>query len=342
MGVKLSNYSWELEGEGVEGSSLITAGYGKEEEAIDLSLVIPLYNEAPALEELYRQTREGLERLGQSWEILFVDDGSTDASYSILTALHRQDPRVRVIQLRANYGKAAALSAGFHECRGKVILTMDGDLQDDPQEIPRMIDKLAEGFDLVTGWKRPRRDPLIRVLSSRLFNTSARLLSGLRLHDVNSGFKAMCREVVEEIPIYGELYRFMPLLAHWRGFRVAEVAVSHRPRPYGASKYSWSRAFRGAMDLITVAFLTRFRRRPAHFFGLLGSLIASLGGLVVLYILYLRLAFGDIQNRHPLLIGGVVLIVVGVQLFTTGLLGELLAEAQGHRQDHYVIRRHLP
>jgi len=313
----------------------------KEAERIDLSVVVPLYNEAPALSELYRQTREVLERLGKSWEILFVDDGSTDASYSILAALHGQDPRVKVIQLRTNYGKAAALSVGFHECRGEVILTMDGDLQDDPQEIPRVIDKLTEGFDLVIGWKHPRRDPLSRVVASQLFNTSIRLLSGLRVHDLNSGFKAMCREVVEETPIYGELYRFLPLLAHWRGFRVAEVAVSHQPRPYGASKYGWGRAFRGAMDLITVAFLTRFRRRPAHFFGLLGSFGILIGMLIVGYITYLRLIFGSIQNRHPLLIGGVLLIVVGVQLFTTGLLGEMLAETQGRREDYYAIRRRL-
>jgi glycosyltransferase involved in cell wall biosynthesis len=313
----------------------------EETERVDLSVVIPLYNEAPALSELTQQAREVLEHLEKPWEILFVDDGSTDASFSILAALRRQDPRIRVIQLRANYGKAAALSAGFHECRGKVIFTMDGDLQDDPREIPHVLDKLAEGFDLVTGWKRPRKDPLMRVLSSRLFNTSARLLLGLHVHDLNSGFKAMCREVVEEIPIYGELYRFMPLLAYWRGFRVGEVAVSHRPRPYGSSKYGWGRVFRGSIDLITVAFLTRFRRRPAHFFGLLGSFIASLGGLVVLYILYLRLTFGDIQNRHPLLIGGVVFIVVGVQLFTTGLLGELLAEAHGRQDNHYAVRRKL-
>ncbi len=312
-----------------------------EKEGVDLSVVVPLYNEAPALAELYRQIREVLEQLGRSWEVVFVDDGSTDASYSVLFALHKQDPHVRVIQLRTHYGKAAALSAGFRECRGRLIFTLDGDLQDDPREIPRLLDKLEEGFDLICGWKRPRHDPLARVLASKLFNTAARLLLGLRVHDLNSGFKVMRREVVEEIPLYGELYRFMPLLAHWRGFRVSEVVVRHRKRPYGVSKYGWGRAFRGAMDLITVAFLTRFHRRPAHFFGFLGSLCVSLGGVVVLYLLYLRLLFGNIQNRHPLLMGGVVLIVVGVQLFTTGLLGELLAESQGKRENHYTVRRKL-
>jgi glycosyltransferase involved in cell wall biosynthesis len=312
-----------------------------ERDRIDVSVVVPVYNEAPALPELCQQIRDVLELLGKSWEILFVDDGSTDESYSILASLQSEDCRMKVIQLRKNYGKAAALSAGFHESRGEIILTIDGDLQDDPQEIPRMVFKLAEGFDLICGWKRPRRDPPFRVFSSKVFNTCVRLLSGLPLHDLNSGLKAMSREVVEEIPLHGDLYRFMPFLAHWRGFRVGEVTVHHRPRPYGKSKYGWDRAFRGVMDLITVWFLTRFQRRPAHFFGMLGSLVATLGGVVILYILYLRLAFGNIQNRHPLLIGAVVFVVVGVQLFTTGLLGELLVEAQKTRESDYVIRRRV-
>ena len=308
---------------------------------VDLSLVVPVYNEAPALAELFRQARDVLDRCGHPWEMLFVDDGSTDGSDRILTALHEEDGRVRVVQLRANYGKAAALSAGFRECGGEVVVTMDGDLQDDPREIPRLLGKLEEGYDLVTGWKRRRRDPLRRVLASKLFNASARLLSNLRLRDLNSGFKIMRHEVAHEIPLYGELHRFMPLLAHWRGFRVGEVAVEHRVRPYGKSKYGWGRAFRGAMDLITVAFLSRFRRRPAHFFGLLGTVLGGAGVLVVLYVLWLRLAYGNIQNRHPLLIGAVVLIVVGVQVFTTGLLGELLAEAQDRRELHYAVRKKL-
>jgi glycosyltransferase involved in cell wall biosynthesis len=309
---------------------------------VDLSVVIPVYNEAPALAELCRRTRDVLDRGRWSWEVVFVDDGSTDSSYAVLAGLHEEDARVRVVQLRANYGKGAALSAGFGECRGEVIVTMDGDLQDDPCEIPRLLGKLEEGFDLVSGWKRRRRDPLARVLASRLFNAAARLLSNLRVHDLNSGFKIMRREVAAELPLYGELYRFMPLLAHWRGFRVGEVAVDHHERRYGRSKYGWGRAFRAAMDLVTVTFLSRFRRRPAHFFGLLGSAVASAGALIVLYVLWLRLVHGNIQNRHPLLIGGVVLIVVGVQVFTTGLLGELLADAQGSRREqHYAIRKRL-
>jgi len=290
---------------------------------------------------LVREVREALSGTSLAYEVIAVDDGSVDDTFEVLARLRGEDPRLKVIRFSRNFGQTAALAAGFAHATGGVIVSLDGDLQNDPADIPRLLAKLEQGYDLVTGWKRRRRDPLRRVLASKLFNASARLLSNLRLRDLNSGFKIMRREVAHEIPLYGELHRFMPLLAHWRGFRVGEVAVEHRVRPYGKSKYGWGRAFRGAMDLITVAFLSRFRRRPAHFFGLLGTVLGGAGVLVVLYVLWLRLAYGNIQNRHPLLIGGVVLIVVGVQVFTTGLLGELLAEAQDRRELHYAVRKKL-
>jgi glycosyltransferase involved in cell wall biosynthesis len=300
--------------------------------SLDVSVVVPVYNEKPTLAALFDQCRAALDPLGLSWELVFVDDGSNDGSFDEIAVLQARDPRARGLRLRTNLGKAAALAVGFRAARGARLVTMDGDLQDDPAEIPAMLAGLDAGADLVCGWKVDRQDSLARVMASRLFNGLSRFVSGIELHDVNCGLKAFRREVTAEVPLYGELHRFIPLLAAGQGFRVTEQAVAHRPRAFGRSRYGWSRALRGAMDMITVICLTRYNRRPAHFFSLPGAALIMVGSLVCSYIAGLRIVYGDIQSRHPLLIFAVLLVVVGVQLFTTGLVGEMLVDA-GRRVD---------
>jgi glycosyltransferase involved in cell wall biosynthesis len=308
---------------------------------LDVSVVVPVYNERPTLGALFEQCRAALDPLGVQWELIFVDDGSTDGSFDEIAALQRRDPRARGLRLRTNLGKAAALAVGFRAARGERLVTMDGDLQDDPAEIPQMLAGLDAGADLVCGWKVDRQDSLARVVASRLFNGLSRFVFGIELHDVNCGLKAFRREVTAEVPLYGELHRFIPLLAAGQGFRVTEQAVAHRPRAFGRSRYGWSRALRGAMDMITVICLTRYNRRPAHFFSLPGAALIMIGSVLCTYIAGLRVVYGDIQSRHPLLIFAVLLVVVGVQLFTTGLVGEMLVDAGRRVDDDYHRARKI-
>ena len=310
-------------------------------DAVEVSVVVPVYNERPTLVPLFEQCRAALDPLGITWELVFVDDGSNDGSFDEIAALQTRDPRARGLRLRTNRGKAAALAVGFRAARGERLVTMDGDLQDDPAEIPRMLAGLEAGADLVCGWKVDRQDSLARVVASRLFNGLSRFVSGIELHDVNCGLKAFRREVTAEVPLYGELHRFIPLLAAGQGFRVTEQAVAHRPRAFGRSRYGWSRALRGAMDMITVICLTRYNRRPAHFFSLPGAALIMIGGVLCSYIAGLRVVYGDIQSRHPLLIFAVLLVVVGVQLFTTGLVGEMLVDASRRVDDDYHRARKI-
>jgi glycosyltransferase involved in cell wall biosynthesis len=309
--------------------------------APDVSVVVPVYNERPSLRELFDQCRAALDPLGIGWEVIFVDDGSTDGSFDEIAALQSRDPRARGLRLRTNLGKAAALAIGFRAARGHRLVTMDGDLQDDPGEIPRLLAALDAGADLVCGWKVDRQDSLARVVASRLFNSVSRFASGVTLHDMNCGLKAYRREVTTEVPLYGELHRFIPLLAAGQGFRVTEQPVAHRPRAYGRSRYGWSRALRGLMDLVTVICLTRYNRRPAHFFSLPGAALIAVGSVLCGYIASLRIIYGDIQSRHPLLIFSVLLVVVGVQLFTTGLVGEMLVDANRRVDDDYHRARKI-
>lgn len=306
---------------------------------IDLSIVVPAHNEAATLRQLWQETVAALADSSLRWEMLFVDDGSTDRTASVLRELHAGDRRVGVISLRRQCGKAAALAVGFRAARGHTLVTMDGDRQDDPREIPRLLAALVH-VDVVTGWKVDRHDPAARVWSSRAFNLAARIVFGLKLHDMNCGLKAFRREVLGELPLYGELHRFLPLLAVWRGFSVSEVPVNHRARTAGRSRYGPMRPFYGLMDLATVLFLTRFQRRPAHLFGLAGIVLLLPGLLIAAYVSSLWLQYGNIQHRHPLLIGGVLLIVVGVQLLTAGIFGELIANVAAPAE--YPVRFQLP
>jgi glycosyltransferase involved in cell wall biosynthesis len=295
-----------------------------------LSVVVPIHNEERSVAFLYDELAAALEPLGVPWEAVFVDDGSTDGSFAALTRLHAGAENVRVVRLRRNFGKAAALVAGFDQAQGDTIVTIDGDLQDDPAEIPRLLAKLEEGFDLVSGWKRERRDPLTRRLLSRVFNAVTSRFSGLRLHDMNCGLKAYRAEVVRGLRIYGELHRFVPVLAHYRGYRIAELPVNHRPRGHGRSRYGPERYLRGFLDLLTVSFIGRYRHRPLHLFGGLG-LVLGLAGLAILVYLTILKVGGHAIGERPLLTLGVLLVVVGLQFFSLGLISEMITSHHEER-----------
>jgi len=293
-----------------------------------LSLVIPVYNEADSLEPLVAEIDESLQAAGLEYEIVFVDDGSTDGSFDVMQRLAAPRGDVRIVKLRRNFGKAAALSHGFAECRGDYVVTMDGDRQDDPAEIPRLIAPLDDGYDLVSGWKQSRQDPLNKTLPSRFFNWTVRRTTGIPLHDFNCGLKSYRREVVDTIYVYGEQHRYIPVVAAQAGFRVTEEKVSHRRRTAGRSKYGWQRYLRGYLDLLTVLFLGRYQHRPQHLFGGIGSLLILIGIVVELYLTVDKLVFGHPIGQRPLLLLGALLIIVGVQLLSLGLIGELIANSR--------------
>jgi len=306
----------------------------------DLTVVVPLFNEAQSLSELFGEIRSvcGRERL--DFEAVFVDDGSTDGSWDELEALHRKDRRVRAIQFRKNFGKSEALSAGFAAARGRVVITMDADLQDDPEEIPNLLGKLEEGFDLVSGWKRKRRDPLSKRIPSKFFNRTTALLTGLKLHDFNCGLKAYRKEAAKTLNLYGELHRYIPALAKWHGFRIAEISVHHRPRKYGRTKYGLSRFLYGMLDLVTVMFLGKFTQRPLHLFGSIGLLLALGGGGITLYFVLMRIFNQMYLSRRPFFFIGIVLLILGIQFVSIGLLGEMITRSNANAR-HYSVRRTL-
>jgi len=295
-----------------------------------ISVIVPVHDEERSVALLHDELTSALDPLGEPWEAVFVDDGSTDGTFAALTRLHAAQDDVCVVRLRRNFGKAAALQAGFEAAQGEIVVTIDGDLQDDPSEIPRLLAKLDEGFDLVSGWKTKRRDPPSRRIPSWIFNAVTGRLSGLRLHDLNCGLKAYRAEVVHGLRIYGELHRFIPVLAHYRGFRVAELPVNHRPREHGRSRYGMERYVRGFLDLLTVTFMGRYRHRPLHLFGGLGLLLGAAGTLLLGYLTVLKLT-GDAIGHRPLLTLGVLLVVVGVQLVSLGLVSELVASHHEER-----------
>ncbi len=295
--------------------------------APEISVVIPVYNERESLPALCQKLNAALDRIARASEIVFVDDGSSDGSFDLIGELSGRYPRIRALGFRRNYRKAAALAAGFKAARGGVIVTMDADLQDDPDEIEHLLDALDGDKDLVTGWKKKRLDPLSKTLPSRLFNLVTSMVAGIRLHDFNCGLKAYRREVAEDsLPyLYGELYRYLPAIAHWSGYRVGEIPVRHHRRMYGESKFGSRRLLNGFLDLLSITFVVRFMTTPMHVFGSLGLAATAAGALIGCYITYLWAETGTIQHRLPLLLLGLLLIIVGVQLFSTGLLGDMVA-----------------
>jgi len=295
-----------------------------------ISVVVPVHAEERSVALLYEELEATLEPGDEAWEVVFVDDGSEDGTFAALTRLHARTANTRVVRLRRNFGKSAALAAGFAHAEGETVVTIDGDLQDDPAEIPRLLAKLEEGFDLVSGWKARRRDPWRRRLLSRIFNAVTGRVSGLRLHDMNCGLKAYRAEVVRGLALYGELHRFIPVLAHYRGFRVAELPVNHRPRNHGRSRYGLERYLRGFLDLLTVTFMGRYRHRPLHLFGGIGLVLGLIGTAVLLYLTVLK-ATGEAIGHRPLLMLGVLLVVVGLQFFSLGLLSEMVTSHHEER-----------
>lgn len=303
-----------------------------------ISVVVPVYNEGESLSTLHAELDAVFanERFGPV-EFLFVDDGSRDASWAAIQAVAVADPRVRAIRFRRNFGKAAALTAGFGRARGDIVFTLDGDLQDDPAEIPRFLVKLDSGLDVVSGWKRRRYDPWHKVYPSRVFNWLVSWLTGCQLHDHNCGFKAYRSEVLKEVGIYGELHRFVPVLAHSRGFRVGEIEVNHRARQFGSSKYGVSRFIKGLLDLLTVRFLTRFSQRPQHVLGGMGLVILSFGLVGLLYLAVIwALGEGPIGTR-PLLAYSAVMVGVGAQFLSLGVLAEMITAYNIRGEDTYSI-----
>lgn len=305
-----------------------------------VSVVVPLLNEEATLEALYGELETALTAAGLEWEVVFVDDGSTDGSYRELVRLHAAHLNVRVVRLRRNFGKAAALAAGIEVASGEVIVTMDADLQDDPAEIPNLLAKLDDGFDVVSGWKCDRHDPFVRRFVSRIYNTATRLATGVKLHDMNCGLKVYRAEVFEHVHLYGERHRFVPVLAHHLGFGVTELPVNHRARENGKSRFGIERYLRAPFDLLTIVFMGRYRYRPLHLFGGVGLTASLAGGAILAYLTADKIGGAGIGGR-PLLLLGVLLVVVGIQFLSLGLIGEMLTsqheekvQASGTRQAH--------
>ena len=305
---------------------------------MNISVVIPIFNELQSLKELKRQLLENLQSF-EKWEVIFIDDGSSDGSTEWLTDLASKDNNFKLIEFYRNYGKSAALNEGFKAASGDYIITMDADLQDDPNEIKNLVAKLNEGWDLVSGWKKNRLDPLNKRIPSKLFNFVTRLLTGVKIHDFNCGLKGYKKSVIKSIDVYGGRHRYIPAIAGHRKFKITEIIVNHRARKFGSTKYGGSRLFHGFFDLITILFLNRFNQQPLHLFGAFGIGFFLFGFLSELIVLYYKYWLGDPFSKHiALLIFGVMLIVIGIQFFSMGLLGELIARStQG--QENRVKRQ---
>ena len=305
-----------------------------------VSIVIPLFNEEGSLKELTESINATMRGSAKSFEIIFVDDGSTDGSFGVLKALHTKNPHIKVIRFRRNFGKSAALSVGFKEARGEFVITMDADLQDDPKEIPSLIAAMGDSYDLVSGWKQKRHDPLTKTIPSRFFNYVTGRMTGIPIHDFNCGLKAYRNEVVKSVNVHGELHRFIPVLAHWAGFRVTEKVVQHHPRKFGKTKFGTSRFFNGFLDLLTVLFTTRYLRRPLHLFGVWGIIAFFIGAVADAYLIIEKFLGLTSLSDRPLFLIGFFLIVIGVQFISIGLLGEMITR-QERDEEVYSVREML-
>ena len=306
---------------------------------VDLTVLVPVLNEADSMRPLIEKLLHDLKPLGKSYEILVIDDGSTDGTFDRVRALTPSVPGLRGIRFRRNFGKSAALSVGFREARGRVVVTMDGDLQDDSAEIARLLAKIDEGFDLVSGWKQNRQDPITKTVPSKLFNAVTSAVSGVPLHDMNCGLKAYRSEVTRTVQLRGELHRFIPVLAHWSGFRVGEIPTVHHPRLHGKTKFGVSRFLNGFLDLTAVMFMTTSSNRPVHLFGRVGIAFALAGAVVT--VLYTWPWFlGEGLRLRPGLLFGLVLVILGIQFLSLGFLGEMIAGSRAE-EPHYAIRERL-
>ena len=303
-----------------------------------VTVLVPALNEAESLPVLHGEIVAVLNALGRTWEVLYVDDGSRDGTDEAIAALAAADTRVRGVSLRRNFGKSAALATGFELARGEWVVTMDADLQDDPAELPRLIEQLERGYDLVSGWKQDRKDPITKTVPSRLFNAVTSWAAGIRLHDFNCGFKIYRREVTQAIEVYGEFHRFLPALAHWAGFRVGEVAVRHRARRFGRSKFGAARFVNGFLDLMSAAFISTSALKPLHVFGRIGLGFLLLGAAIGVWFV-VQWVNGAPMRVRPLMLFGMGLAVIGIQLILMGLLGEMIAH-HGARRSYPARRRY--
>lgn len=306
-----------------------------------ISIVIPLMDEEKSLGELFGKIANVMKQMQTSYEVVFIDDGSTDSSFDILKDLHQKfSPIVKAVRFRRNYGKAAALMAGFKSAQGNVIVTMDADLQDDPEEIPQLIQMLGRECDLVSGWKKKRQDSFIYTLPSRAANFITGWLTGLHIHDLNCGLKAYKKEVAIDLKIYGDLYRYIPVLVHLMGFKVSEKPVQHYPRKYGQSKYTIGKFHRGFLDLLTILYTAKYSRRPLHLFGLWGLLSLFVGVLIDGWLILGRI-FGEISlSNRPLFMIGFLFVIIGIQFISIGLLGEMISRSERNEQT-YTVREEL-
>ena len=304
---------------------------------LSLSVVVPVYNERPALEELYERLSAVLGGLCSRYEIIFVDDGSSDGSLITLKEIRAVDGAVRYIRFRRNFGKSAALAAGFRAARYRIVVTMDGDLQDLPEELPLLLNKLAEGYDVVSGWRHSRNDKFTKRIASRIYNSVTGWLTGVRLHDLNCGFKVIRREVLDEVAVYGERHRFLPVLASYRGFLLGEMKIAHAPRRYGASRYGLERVVGGMFSLLTIILMTRYTNKPLHFFGFTGSFLVAIGLVIDSYLIFVRVFKQQWLSNRPILIIGTLLIIVGVQLILFGLLAEMIAFSYRRDTDYSIV-----
>ena len=305
----------------------------------DLSIIIPLFNEEESLEELNSKIINTVNSLGLSYELIYIDDGSVDNSLKVLKRIKESNNNINIIQFRKNFGKSAALSTGFKYTSGDLIITMDADLQDEPKEIPRFIEKIKNGYDLVSGWKKNRTDPIIKKISSKIFNNTVSLLTNIKLHDFNCGFKIYRKNVIKNIDVYGELHRFIPVLANQQGFKIGELKIKHNKRKYGSSKYGKSgirRIKNYLLDIINVLLITKYTQKPLHFFGTIGLLLFIIGFIIGLYLTYLKLLTGSIQNHYPLLMLVILLIITGIQLISLGLMSEIIIKDKSNK---YSIKK---
>lgn len=304
---------------------------------IKLSVVVPLYNEEESIPQLTSEIRDAVEKLSLEYELIFIDDGSRDGSFKQIMSLASSDSRIKCLRFRRNYGKAAALSEGFRVANGQMVVTMDSDLQDDPSEIGALINKINEGFDVVSGWKKSRKDPWTKKVPSKLFNLVTRIMSGIRIHDFNCGLKIYKADVIKTINIYGEMHRYIPVLAKMAGFSVTEIVVNHRARLYGNTKFGAGRFLKGFLDLVTVIFLGKYNRNPLHFFGKIGTILFT-GGLIINSYLTIQWLGGIWIGNRPILFLGVLLMIVGIQFISLGLLAEMIT-SRGNESNYSISER---
>ncbi|MEX0569207.1 MAG: glycosyltransferase family 2 protein [Candidatus Njordarchaeota archaeon] len=305
----------------------------------EISVVIPVLNESESLPELYSKLKGSMDKLKKKYEIIFIDDGSADNSFEILKEIHLKDSRVKVIKFRKNFGQTVAISAGFDHAKGNVIVTMDSDLQNDPGDISKLLQKMDEGFDVVSGWRADRKDPFTKRIPSMISNFLARHLTSVKIHDFGCTLKAYKREVLNELELYGETHRYIPALVAWKGFKIGEIKVKHYPRKHGKTKYGWKRFIKGILDLILVTFWQRYSTRPIYIFGGLGLLLALLGAFLSGYLGFKRIFFGYPLSDRPALLLAVLTIIIGIQFIATGVLADIMLKVyygQGLKKNYSI------